>query len=139
MSGNSSLPWEIMPMADCCLCEEFSGVTLRAPSQAIRWVGQCPLTESHILPHLLCATATASPCRPCLWVSTAAKASCLFLVAMLEGADRSRVLLLWVTHFSTLPNLRKKNPKTLGISCHKNYCPYFFNGREPTDCFVTIQ
>lgn len=101
-----------------------------------------PLKRVTFLPYRLCAAA--SPCTPCLWVSTAAEASYLFLVAMLEGVDRSRVLLLWVAHFSTTSNLRKnpktkkKPPKALDISCHENCCPYF-NVREPTDYLVTRQ
>lgn len=146
----------ITPLGDYsngwCLCEEFPSCDLpqsiqqklMVPSQVIKWVPQCPVTVS-LFALLLCATATVSPCTPGLWVSAAAEAPCLLLLAMLEGVDRSRVLLLWVTHFFTLSNLRKnpktkKNlPKALDISCHEDCSPYFFRGREPTDYSVTIQ
>lgn len=42
-----------------------------------------------------CAAGTDSPCRLCLWVSTAVKASYLFLVLMLESPGSEAPYSLW--------------------------------------------
>ena len=87
---------------------------------------------------LLCAAGVVSSCRPCSWVSTVVKASCLFLVVVLEGGGWSGVLLLRVTRVQGASYLTGGLHRSVVLQPCVYLRPSSSDTAWPVNCFLQL-